>query len=288
MSRSDTFRRIPTSDGWFEVDEITSNLFAIREPGHFEEPISSLLLGERFAALIDTGCGVGDLRRLTSALTDLPVLVINTHTHIDHLGGNPQFDRIAMFDHPRSREVAEYGVGRGQRTTEILASHLFTRPRPTSLDLGDGSLAPFPVERWLRDGDRIDLGGTELEVIHTPGEAPDHICLLDRREGILFCGDMLLEGPVWTHLDGGSLPDLVRSYRRLMESFDDIRHLMPSHNTPWLDRRLLPETLKGAEAVLAETAEYELVTDPWDRRLRLYPFGRFQILTDATVSSLPH
>ena len=276
------FTRSPASDGWFDVYEVTSNLFAIHEPGHFEEPISSLLLGEERAALIDTGCGIGDLRRVVNELTELPVLVVNTHTHIDHLGGNSQFDRIAMLDHPRSHKVAEHGVTREQRTTEILATHLFSRPMPTSLDLGDGSLPPFPVERWLRDGDRIDLGGIELEVIHTPGEAPDHICLLDHRDGILFCGDILLNGPVWTHLDGGSLPDLVVSYRRLMESFDDIRHLMPSHNTPWQDRQLLPETLSGAEAVLAETAEYEFVTDAWGRQLRLYPFGQFQILTKPT------
>jgi glyoxylase-like metal-dependent hydrolase (beta-lactamase superfamily II) len=281
MRGFESFTRLPAGDRWFDVYEITSNLFAIHEPGHFEEPTSSLLLGEQRAALIDTGCGIGNLRGVVDALTDLPVLVVNTHTHIDHLGGNPQFDHIAMFDHARSHEVAERGVGREQRTTEILASHLLTRPMPTSLDLGDGSLPPFPVERWLRDGDRIDLGGTKLDVIHTPGEAPDHICLLDRREGILFCGDILLEGPVWTHLDGGSLPGLVDSYRRLMESFNDIRHLMPSHNAPWLERWLLPETLQGAEAVLAETAEYEHVSDPWDRQLRLYPFGKFQILTKA-------
>jgi hypothetical protein len=67
-----------------------------------------------------------------------------------------------------------------------------------------------------------------------------------------------------------------------MGSYDDIRHLMPSHNTPWLDRGLLPATLSAAEAVLAETADYELVTDPWDRQLRRYAFDQFQILTDAT------
>ena len=39
------------------------------------------------------------------------------------------------------------------------------------------------------------------EVIHAPGEAPDHICLLDRADRVLFCGDILLDGPVWTHLE---------------------------------------------------------------------------------------
>ena len=124
MSGFDAFTRSPASDGWFEVYEISPRLFAIQEPGHFEEPISSLLLGEQLAALIDTGCGVGDLRGVVDELTDLPVVVVNTHTHIDHLGGNRQFERIAMLEHPRSREVAEQGVGREQRTTEILAPHL--------------------------------------------------------------------------------------------------------------------------------------------------------------------
>lgn len=144
------------------------------------------------------------------------------------------------------------GDPRVQRTTEILASHLLTRPRPTSLDLGDGSLPSLPC------GGRYVMGiastSAKLDVIRTPREAPDHICLLDRREGILFCGDILLEGPVWTHLDGGSLPGLVESYRRLMESFNEIRHHMPSDNAPWLERWLLPETLQGVEAVPTETA----------------------------------
>ena len=133
MRGFERFTRLPAGDGWFDVYEVRSNLFAIHEPGHYEEPTSCLLLGEQRAALIDTGCGIGNLRGVVDALTDLPVLVVNTHTHIDHLGGNPQFDHIAMFDHARSRAVSERGVGREQRTTEILAPHLMTRPMPTSL-----------------------------------------------------------------------------------------------------------------------------------------------------------
>jgi glyoxylase-like metal-dependent hydrolase (beta-lactamase superfamily II) len=92
---------------------------------------------------------------------------------------------------------------------------------------------------WLRDGDRLDFGGRELEVIYTPGEAVDHICLLARADRILFCGDILLHGPVWTHLEGGSLKDLRTSYRRLMGYFEEFDHLMPGHNQPWLDKALL-------------------------------------------------
>ena len=80
MRGFERFTRLPAGDGWFDVYEIRSNLFAIHEPGHCEEPTSCLLLGEQRAALIDTGCGIGNLRGVVDALTDLPVLVVNTHT----------------------------------------------------------------------------------------------------------------------------------------------------------------------------------------------------------------
>ena len=66
---------------------------------------------------------------------------------------------------------------------------------------------------------------------------------------MLFCGDILLHGPVWTHLEGGDLKELITSYRRLMGNFNDFDHLMPGHNEPWIDKNLLPESLAGAEQV---------------------------------------
>jgi hypothetical protein len=54
---------------------------------------------------------------------------------------------------------------------------------------------------------------------------------------------------------------------------------MPGHNQPRLDKDLLPETLEGAEKVLSGQAEPREIVDPWNRRLKQYSFGRFQILT---------
>lgn len=273
------FKRIPLGEDWFEAYEIAANLFAFHEPRHYEGTIVNLVIGEDRAALIDTGCGIGNLRQAVEEITDKPVIVVNTHTHLDHLGSNRQFGDIAMFDHPLSRRIAEEGVSHQILHTEILAENLVTQPWPRGFDPGGLALPPFEVRRWLREGDRIDLGGRDLEVIHTPGEAPDHICLLDRTERILFCGDILLQGPVWTHLEGGSVEDLVTSYRKLMDSFEDFDHLMPGHNRPWLDKDLLPETLAGAEQIVAGQAEFREIVDPWNRRLRQYSFGRTEILT---------
>jgi glyoxylase-like metal-dependent hydrolase (beta-lactamase superfamily II) len=272
-------RRISVSEDWFEVYEVASNLFAFCEPRHYENTTVSLIIGPEKAALIDTGCGIGNLRKAVEEVTDKTVVVINTHTHLDHLGSNRQFDEIAMFDHQLSRRTAMEGASHQNLQREILAENLVTKPWPRDFDPTDFTLPPFNVDHWLRDGDRLDLGGQDLEVIYTPGEAADHICLLDRADRILFCGDILLHGPVWTHLAGGSLKDLVTSYRRLMGHFEEFDHLMPGHNQPWLDKGLLPETLAGAEKVLSGQVEPEDIIDPWNRRLKQYSFGRFAITT---------
>jgi glyoxylase-like metal-dependent hydrolase (beta-lactamase superfamily II) len=273
------FKKIPVSEEWFEVYEVATDLFVFCEPRHYENTIINLVIGRDKAALIDTGCGIGNLRKVVEEVTDKPVVVINTHTHTDHLGSNYQFEDIAMFDHPASRRVAKLGVSHQTLQDEILAEKLVVKPWPKGFDPNGFSLPPFRVGRWLRPGDRIDLGDRELFVIHTPGEAEDHICLLDRFDRILFCGDILLHGPVWTHLEGGNVNDLLMSYRRLMETFDDFDHLMPGHNEPWLGKELLPASLAGAQKVVAGQAEYREITDLWNRRLREYSFDQFSILT---------
>jgi glyoxylase-like metal-dependent hydrolase (beta-lactamase superfamily II) len=273
------FKQISTSSDWFQVYELAANLFVFYESRHYEQTLVNLIIGQDRAALIDTGCGIGDLRAAVKAVTDKPIVVINTHTHLDHLGSNHQFDQIAMFDHPLAHQVAEKGVPHQMMQNDILAEQLVSKPWPEGFDPNGCSLPPFRVSRWLRPGDRIDLGDRDLLVIHTPGEAVDHICLLDRTDRILFCGDILLHGPVWTHLDGGSLNDLVLSYRALMEYYDDFDHLMPSHNEPWLGKQLLPASLTGAEQVISGQAAYREITDPWGRQLRQYSFDQFSILT---------
>ncbi len=279
QSEYSNFRKISISEDWFDVYEIATNLFVFCEPRHYENTTVSLIIGSQKAALIDTGCGIGNLHKAVEEVTDKPVIVINTHTHPDHLGSNYQFDEIAMFDHPLSHRVAEVGISHQILKTEILAESLVIKPWPRDFDASSFAVPPFKVNHWLKDGDRLNLGVRDLEVIHTPGEAADHICLLDRADRILFCGDILLHGPVWTHLEGGSLKDLITSYRRLMGYFDDFDYLMPGHNEPWFDKDLLPETLAGAEKVFSGQAEFTEITDPWNRRLRQYSFGRFEILT---------
>ncbi|PSH64756.1 hypothetical protein CU102_21150 [Phyllobacterium brassicacearum] len=275
------FREIAAGDDWFKVYEITPDLYAISEQSHYESTLISLMIGDTGAILVDTGCGIGDLKKVVGRITDKPILVVNTHTHLDHLGSNRDFDEIMMFDHPLSRQVSEFGASSEQLAKEILADNLFEGPRPTGFKDVDCRIPPFKVARWLKDGDCIEFGGKRLSVLHTPGEAPDHICLLNAEDRILFSGDIILAGAVWTHLDGGSLNDLAASYERLMRYRSDFEMIMPSHNVPWIRGDYLPAIRHAANQVNSGEAAWELVGDPWGRTLRKYPFDSFSFITKA-------
>ena len=105
-----------------------------------------------------------------------------------------------MLDHPLSRRVSVEGASHEIIQREILAENLITKPLPRDFDPSGFALAPFNVTRWLRDGDRIDFGGWDLEVIYTPGEAADHIAFWIELTGyfsaVTFCL-MVQCGHIW-------------------------------------------------------------------------------------------
>lgn len=79
---------------WFSVEKIDSDTFAISEYKHWEETHCYLLCGTEKAVFIDTGLGVGNIREIVDSLTSLPVTVMITHVHWDHIGGHRYFEKI--------------------------------------------------------------------------------------------------------------------------------------------------------------------------------------------------
>src|SRR5688572_26325138 len=98
--------RVDLPDDWFVVYRLGGGVFAICEPFQFQEVISYLILGSRRALLFDTGLGIGKISRIVSKLTSLPVTVLNSHTHFDHVGGNTEFDRLLAMDTDYTRANA--------------------------------------------------------------------------------------------------------------------------------------------------------------------------------------
>src|SRR5262249_51463828 len=89
-----SLERVLPNESWFEVYRVRPGVFAIYEPHQFEEVISYLIVGSQHALLLDTGMGIASMQKLVAQLTSLPLIVLNTHTHYDHIGSNYEFKNV--------------------------------------------------------------------------------------------------------------------------------------------------------------------------------------------------
>ena len=269
------FERIDQDQDWFDVYRIADGVFAIYEPGQFEEVISFLVTGEQRALLFDTGLGIGDMKRVVEQLTDLDVVVLNSHTHYDHIGGNYQFDTIYARDTDYTRRRA--GGSPPEATAEFLREGWVWKPLPDGFDAGAFRSRPFAIDRFVDEGDVIDLGGRKLEILNTPGHAPDAICLIDRENRLLLTGDSFYLAPLYTHLEGSDFLDYEKTAARLAGLADKIDAAITSHNVPVVGPQYMTALGEAFSAIANGTATDYVTTDGF----REYRFDGFSVIVDA-------
>lgn len=162
-----------------------------------------ILEDARQAAVIDPG---GDASRLLAALEGLEVrYILLTHGHYDHTGAAAAlaaaFPQAAVYIHESDYRDVDPG--------------LF----PLRAEL--------PGVNFYGEGDRLTLGGLELQVLHTPGHSEGSVTL--RCGDVLFCGDTLFAGSCGrTDFPGGDTAKILASLRRLGELEGDLR-VLPGH-----------------------------------------------------------
>jgi glyoxylase-like metal-dependent hydrolase (beta-lactamase superfamily II) len=221
------------SDGWFKVYETSPNTFAIVEPFHYQETISHLIVGSERALLFDTGMGFFPIRPVVDRLTKLPVTVLNSHTHYDHVGGNAEFSNILAVESDYTRaNMAGYMHDRIASETVAAA---FCPDLPVDADPQTFATNPWKANRYVEEGEVLDLGGRQLEVLVVPGHTPDATALLDAENGLLFTGDSYYDAPIWLFAPETSLVDYATSIARLAELEGDIRYVLGAHNEARVD-----------------------------------------------------
>ncbi len=162
-----------------------------------------LLVGQEKALLIDTGVSGGDVLTQVRALSSLPVVLVNTHGDGDHTAGNACFPevRIMAADYENCRMKEKY---------------------------------PSCALKELTDGEIIDLGGREIEVIAVPGHTAGSAALLDRRDGVLYSGDTVQDSHIYMFGSHREPARFAASLRKLEERSGSFVLIRPSHGTPAL------------------------------------------------------
>jgi glyoxylase-like metal-dependent hydrolase (beta-lactamase superfamily II) len=242
------FEKSNISTDWFEVYEVEADVWAIYEPFQWQEVISYLIIGSDSALLFDTGNGIDDIRAIVDQLTDKPVQVLNSHSHFDHIGGNYQFKEI--LSPSTNFSVANSRGNDSQQIKMEVSAEALCKGLPAGVTKENHHIEPYSITAQVKDGDIIDLGGRNLEVLHIPGHTDDSIALLDRDSGLLWTGDSFYEGPIWLFFPETDLAAYEASLARLVSLVPRLKALFPAHNIPKSRPSLLLETHKALQLVL--------------------------------------
>lgn len=207
---------------------LTPDIICIDDAG---ESVCYVVRGRDRAAVIDTVNGKEDLHALVREITDLPLVVINTHGHCDHVWGNVFFDKA--YIHPADMELHD--------------QHFAMRPPEMKGE-------PCPLLP-IREGETVDLGGRVLEVVCIPGHTHGSIALLDRQTGYLFSGDAI-NGQIWLQLgESTKLAEYLDSLNALDAYRADIRELHTGHNVAGVPAAFIDEMKDAIRAILDAKGE---------------------------------
>jgi glyoxylase-like metal-dependent hydrolase (beta-lactamase superfamily II) len=190
--------------------------------------------------------GIGNLKNVTAALTNKPIIVLNSHTHNDHVGNNWQFATIYGVDSEFTRKNAQGSTSDAQ--AEIKPGQI-CGSLPVDFNPVTYATRPWKISSYIHDNEIIDLGGRSLTILATPGHTPDSISLLDPAAGLLFTGDTFYPGTIWLYRPETDLTAYEASIRRLAALTPHLKMVLGAHNVPVASPTVLPQLVTAFEAV---------------------------------------
>jgi glyoxylase-like metal-dependent hydrolase (beta-lactamase superfamily II) len=227
---------------FFHCKEITTRTFCITGLG-LEQAF--LLEGNDKAALVDTLIGVGNLKAFCRELTDKPITVINTHGHVDHVGGNFDFEQcfIAPEDitllytqDDRRKVYVEAGMRKAGRHTTLLDDD-FSKIKP---------IKTLP----LNNGWTIDLGNRRLEAVAVPGHTHGSTVIIDQLTRIAFTGDACSNNTLLYLPHSTSVKTYQQSLLKLKEKQTSFDVLWGGHCPKPLDKIVVDEAIELCQEII--------------------------------------
>lgn len=212
-------------ENWFTIDKIDENTYCISEYRHWEETHCYLLNGSERSLLIDTGLGICDIHEEVEKLTDKPVTAAATHIHWDHIGGHRYFPDFCAHE-----AELDWLSGGFPLSMETIRGMVIDRcDLPEGYDVSGYELFQGKPTRVLRDGDVIDIGGRRIEVCHTPGHSPGHMCFWEKERGYLFTGDLVYKDMLFAYYPSTDPEAYLASLEKIAAL--PARKVFPAHHS---------------------------------------------------------
>lgn len=245
-------------DNIFKAEKISENV--VRIQGMAGE-MMYLVEGNNKAALIDTGSGIGSLRKFVEKMTSKPITVILTHGHVDHSSGAPEFDEVYM----------------NHADDEVYKAHNKLQMRKEFLTLVDPNLnknfsdsdyvkEKLPTDyKELKDGMKFDLGGTTLTAYSLPGHTPGSMVILFEDKKLLLTGDSANKSTFLFDKYSLGLTTYENSIKNLLKKIDGkYNKIIYSHGSDILPKELLNNMVDLCEEIKlgkADDVPFEFMGD---------------------------
>ena len=212
---------------WFTRREVAPQIWHIEERYYNADYRCNIFLiqGRDFDLIIDSGLGVAPLRPFIADISPAPILIAS-HGHYDHLGGNWEFEQ--RWAHGNEADILAHPTRENTLGARFLDNADFAQLPFDGFDVQDWQPRAASATRILRDGEILDMGDRKLEVIHAPGHSPGLICLWDAAGQILFSTDAVYDGEIFDFLPCSDIPTYLQTMKKLRAL--PVETAYPCHN----------------------------------------------------------
>ena len=220
-------------DNWFTTERIDEDTYIISEYRHWEETYCYLLVGARRSLLIDTGLGICDISAAVAGLTDGPVTAVATHIHWDHIGGHKYYPDF--YAHYAELNWLNGGF---PQPVEVIRGYVTEEcDLPAGFDIDAYELFQGRPSALLFGGESIDLGGRQVEVLHTPGHSPGHMCFWEEGRRRLYTGDLVYRGQLTAWFPSTDPKAYLRSLEKIARL--PAKEVFPAHHSLDIEPQML-------------------------------------------------